>query len=38
LAAGIGRERVKPAFAAAKQVDRLWQRHISSRPRRSHQA
>ena len=38
VTAGIGRERVKPAFAAAEQVDRLCQRHFSSRPRRSHQA
>jgi hypothetical protein len=38
VAAGIGRERVKPAFAAAEQVDRLCQRHFSSRPKRSHRA
>jgi hypothetical protein len=33
VAAGIGRERVKPAFAAAEQVDRLCQRQTSSRHR-----
>ena len=38
VAAGVGRERVKPAFAAAEQVDCLCQRHFSSRPRHSHPA
>src|SRR5580704_10599370 len=31
VAAGISRERVKPAFAAAKQVDRLCRRQTPSR-------
>src|SRR5580658_2410085 len=31
VAAWISRERVKPAFAAAKQVDRLYQRQTPSR-------